>query len=200
MNNMKTVYLHGSLGKRFGKGPFSVNAQTTQMAIAGLIHRFGQAFKTMIREGRWHVFKNLVKVNNDIAEAEVAMTLGNKVEELHIIPVTAGSGKFFQLIVGVILIVVGAILTFYGYGNIGIPMMKIGAALVIGGIAQLLTPSPKMTPPTQAGGNPSTMFNGTVNVTEQGVPMFIQYGRVPRASSIVAAAWLKNINTVPTSS
>lgn len=179
---LRTVTLHGSL-KKFSKTPIQVDANTTQMVMNGLVCQLGQAFKQAIKAGTFHVFKEKKAKGNDMSQEDVPMTLGDT-EHLHIYPVVRASGGFFKAIVGIALIAAGVFF--------GIPILtSLGVSLVLGGIAEMLAPKPKTNKPQeQAGQNPSFIFNGTVNVTEQGGPPPVLYGRVQRASCLVLSAGL----------
>lgn len=182
--SQRKVYLHGALAKKWGKQPFLVDADTTQLVMQGLFVQLGAKFKQTIKEGKWHVLKGKPKAKNDLGPEEVQFKLGEKVMELHIMPAIEGAGAVFRVVLGVILVVGGFV-----FGQSW--AIQLGASMILGGVAQLLAPKPQMSKPSdQAGQQASFMFNGTVNVTEQGGPVPIIYGRVPRASCVVLSAGL----------
>lgn len=106
--------------------------------------------------------------DRNITEEELAHPVGN--EDIRIVPVVMGSkqGGVFQIILGVIII---AAATYFGgpgggqaaaswYGA----AMGVGISMVIGGVAQMLTPMPKGTSAKDRPNNtPSYAFNGPVN-------------------------------------
>ena len=77
------------------------------------------------------------------------------------------------------------------FAGIGLKTLAfgIGASLALGGVAQLLTPTPK--PPTGADSNSdprkSYSFSGIQNVTRQGVPIPVIYGEVLTGSIVISA-------------
>ena len=183
----RAIYLHGNLAKRFGKDPVMINAPTTLLVMQGLICRFGYKFKQAIRDGSFYIFKNKRKDKDDLGEEEVGFTLGDKVTEMHLVPVIQGQSAIARIVLGVCLLVIG-----YFFPPLAPYLYPMGASMILGGVAELLTATPKLTTGTtqQAGTNPSFLFNGTVNVTEQGGPVPVILGRVRRASSVVLSAGL----------
>lgn len=180
---LRTIHLHGQLGEDYGK-THQVDADTTLMIMQGLIGQLGQQFKEDVRVGQFHILKGKRKnMKKDMGEEELNFKLG-RVKDLHILPVVEGAGAVVRIVVGVVLVIAGAFFQ--------MPILtSMGASLILGGVVELLTPKPKVTGPTeQAGQNPSFIFNGTVNVTEQGGPVPIVYGRVQRAGSVVLSAGL----------
>lgn len=76
------------------------------------------------------------------------------------------NGGVFSIILGVILIVVGGIVSGMSFGAaapIGGAMISAGWGLVIGGAVMLLTPVPKGTKNKSVENEPSYSFNGAVN-------------------------------------
>ena len=94
-----------------------------------------------------------------------------------------------QTIVGAVLIVVGAVVTAMGGGAVGIPMMKMGAVVGIGGVIQMLSP--------QAGGlktsaapenTPGYAFGSAKNTTASGNPVPLCIGERRWGGAIISAA------------
>jgi predicted phage tail protein len=72
-------------------------------------------------------------------------------------------------------------------------MASFGLTMVLGGVSQLLTVAPKVNDYSSRNApdqRPSFLFNGPVNVSEQGGPVPLVYGRV-RVGSIVVSSGLK---------
>lgn len=186
----RAMYLHGSLAEQYGEGPHFIDANSTRMAYVGLCSKLGKKFKQLIKEGTFHITRNGVL---DDAEAvgmeEVNFTLGNT-KELHLWPAVSGGSAVVRIVIGIVLIVVG-----YFVPVLAPYLYPMGASLILGGVVELLAPKPQLSKPTdQAGQNPSFLFNGTVNVTEQGGPVPVVLGRVRRASSVVLSAGLTTEN------
>lgn len=106
-------------------------------------------------------------------------------------PVICGSKRAgsLQTIIGAVLIVAGAVLSAFGGGAVGVPMMKMGAVLAIGGVVQMLSP--------QAGGlstsaapenTPGYAFGSAKNTTASGNPVPLCIGHRRWGGAIISAA------------
>ena len=120
-------------------------------------------------------------------------------------PVVAGAGAVGRIIAGVALIalsfgagalIAGAALAgnLSGFGlqalafavNLG---FTVGASLVLGGVAQLLTPTPKIGSGKDSEQDPrkSYSFSGIQNTSRQGLPVPIVYGETLVGSIVISA-------------
>ena len=186
---MKEIHLHGELADKFGKDPIMLEVETAAMITRGLISRFGQEFREIIRNGAFE-FLCLKDSKKTYVHDEMTATMMLDADEVHITPVVEGSGKFGQIIMGVVLIVVGAVATVYGQPW-GANVSAAGIAMVAGGVVQLLMPSPSVAALSneRPDARPSFVFNGAVNVYEQGGPVPLVYGRFKAGSVIVSAGF-----------
>ena len=66
--------------------------------------------------------------------------------------------------------------------------MKLGGALLMGGIAQLLAPTPETPPDEKVKENYS--FNGVINTTKQGVALPLCYGQVMVGGAVISAGMI----------
>jgi predicted phage tail protein len=125
-------------------------------------------------------------------------------EVFSITPVIAGAGDGAgQILAGVgliaLAIVTGGIASagvalggFMGIGTIGTAVVGIGASLVLGGIAQALSPAPVNSTSTfergrEAAKLESFSFSGIVNTSKQGLPVPIAYGRLFVGSAVISS-------------
>jgi len=115
--------------------------------------------------------------------------------ELHFIPVVAGSGGkkgLGQLITGIVLI--GLVATGFGAplaGMLGITTTKLaimGGILALGGLAKMNAKTPQfaMSSMEPAERRASHVFTGAVNTTEQGNAIPLVFGRIRVGSQVVA--------------
>ena len=204
---MMVMHLMGSMSK-WSKKPIPLHVNDIPMAMSLLGARFGARFTQQIREGHWHVtkkkLKDCTKFDDGLNEDEVRFSQRDDTH-IYITPPTKVSGNTARIIIGVVLIVVGFFfpvawgLAFeIGGTTAGAIVGGMGVSLALGGVVGLLSPKPAATDSRQQSGqNASFMFNGTVNVTEQGGPVPITYGRVPRASSLVLSAGITSENIAP---
>lgn len=126
-------------------------------------------------------------------------------EEISIVPVIVGAGGPTGQILAGIGLIAAAIITggiasagvtlggFMGIGTVGTFVVGVGASLVLGGVAQLLTPSPTLQQQQKIGkdsdSDPSKSyaFSGIQNVSRQGVPVNVVYGETVVGSIVISA-------------
>lgn len=187
--DMTRILLSGSLAQAFGREHFRLlETGTTAEAFSALKHTIA-GFEDFIRDAssrglRYAIFRNRENVGED------GFSLSGTTE-IRIVPIIAGSKSsgLFQTVAGVALIVVGAVASAFGQAWIGAPLIKIGIALTIGGVIQMLSPTPQS--PSQQDqasteNKPSYLFNGAFNSTQQGLPVPVVYGRMLVGSSVVS--------------
>jgi predicted phage tail protein len=122
----------------------------------------------------YHVFTG----KQNISEQQLSHPTG---DIIRIVPAIAGAKQgVLQTILGVVLIVVGVL---YGVQQ----FVQLGAALVLGGISQMLFAPHKSDGPAKPDNLPSYAFNGAVNTAQQGNPVPIGYGRMVVGSQVIAA-------------
>ncbi|HDR1874522.1 tail assembly protein [Pasteurella multocida] len=198
--DIRKIRLKGELGKRFGK-VHKLAVKTPAEAIRALCV-LKEGFKEFLLNSEKHgiVYRFLVQREDiDGTPEEFQMQYGAKTE-FHLIPVIRGSkrGGLFGLIAGAALIGLSiwnpaflGLSTFGGTGmlaNVATVPFMIGASLALGGISQLLTPIPKIDGPQERPENqPSYLFNGAVNTTQQGQPIPLLYGELIVGSAVVSA-------------
>jgi predicted phage tail protein len=115
-------------------------------------------------------------------------------EELHhpagaapisFVPVVAGAGAVGRIIAGIALVAIGLFVP--GIGALGVQILVgVGASLVLGGIAQLLTPTPS-TSKDEGDPRKSFSFSGIQNTNRAGVPVPVVYGETLVGSVVVSA-------------
>lgn len=178
---MITVNFYGDLNK-FGRR-FSLHAATPAEALRALMLQI-DGLREHIAAGMYQVrFKK-----QDMSEASLQddmSQIGGGV--LHIVPRVTGAGKWGQVIAGVALMVVGYFITPYS-GPIGGFMVKMGFAMVVGGVAQLLTKTPKMDNLQGNGEKASrnSSFSNVDNTVAQGSPVPLIYGTCYVGSRVIS--------------
>lgn len=177
-----TIKLGGYLGREFGR-EHKFMVTDTKDAIKALcfqIKGFKNALSTAEEKGvTFAVFNG----RHNISEVE-EFNFKNK-DVLRIIPVQIGSKRagLFQTILGVVLVVVGAVT--------GGSTLTLGAAVLLGGVAQMLAPQPQgLKTKTDADNQSSYAFGGPVNTTAQGNPIGVLYGEREVGGSIISAGIL----------
>ena len=178
---MITVNFYGDLSQ-FGRR-FSLHAATPAEAMRALLLQI-QGLREHLEKGMYQVrFKK-----QDMSEASLQddmSQIGGGV--LHIVPRVTGAGKWGQVIAGVALMVVGYFITPYS-GPIGGFMVKMGFAMVVGGVAQLLTKTPKMDNLQGNGEKASrnSSFSNVDNTVAQGSPVPLIYGTCYVGSRVIS--------------
>ena len=189
---MKTIQLLGELGKRFGR-EHKLDVKSPAEAVRALIANFPALEKHLMNSGKRVRYRVMVG-EHTLPGAERLHDPAGENEVIKFIPVIVGAkdGGVFQTILGAVLVVVGAVLYFTGYGApLGQYLIMAGVAMMVGGVAQMLTPTPKTTTNvpdfTEQTNTQSYVFNGSVNVTAQGNPVPIGYGRMIVGSAVISA-------------
>jgi predicted phage tail protein len=180
---MKRVILYGELAKRFGKehrfeiGSVSEAIRALRVNFKGFeeylctAHHNGMGFKVIV--GR-HGIAEPSELHNPTGESE----------DIRIVPAILGSGGVFRAIIGAVLIATSFLVPGLGTVFAG-ALLNVGAALVIGGIASLLTKPPETKRPEER--KNSSVFSGPVNTTQQGVAVPVGYGRMVVGSVVISA-------------
>jgi len=187
---MRTVRLNGELGKRFGR-LHRLDVATPAEAIRALLANFPAIRDFLVKSGERGVAYRCL-VDRDVADEE-RLTLPMS-RTFSITPVVHGAGKVGSIILGAALVATAIFApaliptlaihgaTVFGVGTVA----TIGAALMLGGISQLLTPTPKAGDTAKQEANP--YFDGPVNVSAQGAAVPIGYGRAVVGSVVISAA------------
>lgn len=191
MNQYKTVLLSGSLAALFGRTHRLVIDTPAEAcrALSVTIPGFEEFMQNAHLKGlRFAVFKG----RHNITKEELKHNSGDEV--IRIVPVISGSKRagVLQTILGAVLVVVGAIGATWGQafggGVWGPAMMKFGAAMMIGGVVQMLSPQAKGLASRQDPDNmPSYAFGGPVNTVAMGNPVGVAYGLRERGGAIISA-------------
>ena len=171
-------------------------------------HRVLEADVASAAEAVRFLLANWPELEAHMNDQHYRVTVGTydlDLEELHhpagaapisFVPVVAGAGAVGRIIAGVALIALafasGA--GFFGTvfaKNIGLFAVAkgFGASLVLGGVAQLLTPTPKVPQGADGQDDPrkSYSFSGIQNTSRQGVPVPIVYGETLVGSVVISA-------------
>ena len=190
---MITVCLHGGLSE-YGRR-FDLHVASPAEAVRALLTQLPN-LREILQSGFYQVRFN----RHDFSEAELETEFqqdGRGV--LHIVPRIQGAGRVGQIVAGVALLIFawwnpfgwtvgGALLT---------GISSLGMGLVLGGVAQLLTKTPKLDTEQRgqkAGRN--TAFSNLDNTSAQGQPVPLCYGRAYCGSRVVSQGVVsRRVNT-----
>jgi predicted phage tail protein len=183
---LRKIKLYGKLAKFIGHRVLEADVATAAEAVRFLV-------------------ANWPEVERHMADQHYRVSIGTydiDLEELHhpagaapisFVPVVTGAGAVGRIILGVVLI---GLAFASGAGFLGAAFAKnlglfaavklIGASLVLGGIAQLLTPTPT-TSTDEGDPRKSFSFSGIQNTNRAGVPVPVVYGETLVGSVVVSA-------------
>jgi len=185
---LREVRLYGRLGARFGRIHMLAVSSTAEAvrALCVLIPGFERALADSDAHGvRYACFLGRRNIGEDQLQHPVGA------DSIRIAPVMAGAKRagLFQTVLGAVMIVVGAVLTYTGVGApIGAAMMKMGAVLALGGVIQMLSPQQRgLSAQDSPENGASYNFNGAVNTSAQGNPVPVLYGRMICGSAVISA-------------
>jgi predicted phage tail protein len=181
---MRLIRVYGRLAKELGQHTFRADVSSVAEAVRFLIANFPHLEVHMVeqhyrvRAGR-HI----------LTEDEIHYPVGAE-EVITITPVLSGAGAIGRIIVGALLVAA----SFFIPGTAllaGIALKSIafgiGASLVLGGVAQLLAPTPQTSQEQKDPKQKSYSFSGIQNVSRAGLPIPIVYGETVVGSIVVSA-------------
>ena len=177
---MIKLTIYGRLRKFIGQSTFEIDVASPRQAFSFLVNNF-EGVGDHIKEQEYCVMAGKVRITEELLDLQTE-------SDIKIIPVVHGEIVFLGL---------GA--AFIGFGIklaakevlSGI-LINIGMSLLLKGVEDLLFPPPS--PPTFGGDeqDPSFTFNGTTNISKQGVPINIVYGETLIGTNTISA----NIDTL----
>lgn len=182
---LRRIKVYGRLAKFLGRRVFEAEVVTTAEAVRFLVANFPQLEQHMAQQhyrvsaGQWSV--SMDELHDPIGQGEI-----------RIVPVLVGAGTVGRIIGGVALLAAAFLIPGFqawagptAYGLI----VGVGSSLVLGGVAQLLTPTPKVPtgPDSEEDPRKSYSFSGVQNTSRQGVPVPIVYGEVLVGSVVISA-------------
>ncbi|HDU8554524.1 TPA: tail assembly protein [Morganella morganii] len=189
---MVKIELGGVLGKTFGKTHQRLVCTTSEAvrALCCTISGFEQFLNTSKSRGlTYAVFRGKKNIGVD--------DLGFPVtgDVIRIMPVVIGSkrGGLFQTIFGAVLVAAavfmsGGIGAAFAAGGMTGFMATTGAAMMLGGIIQMLSPQPNGIAMKDQGENkPSYAFGAPTNTVSQGYPVPIGYGKRRIGGAVISA-------------
>lgn len=183
---MTRIELGGVLGKTFGKIHHRLISRVSEagVALAKTIPGFEQFMISSQRRGlTYSVFKGKKNIGVD--------DLGFPVtgDVIRIVPVIIGSKKagLVQTILGAVLVVASIWMPGLSIAASNL-MFSAGAAMTLGGVAQMLSPQPAGLASKQSSDNrASYAFGGVTNTAAQGYPVPLLYGRRRIGGAIISA-------------
>ena len=201
---MVKVKFYGELANNFnkeynininsiGEALYAININSKRKLYPWLIERdkHGIRYKLLINNQPFKTDQDFNNLNN-IAVSDLTIKKEN-LKSIDVVPVIEGADGIkgiFTLILGVVLIIAG-IFTFGSSALLGTALIIGGIGLVAGGVINLLMKPPEFEDFREivGGGRGSYLFNGPQNVTREGGPVPVGYGRLIVGSQVISAAY-----------
>jgi predicted phage tail protein len=188
---LREIRVYGRLAKFLGRRKFMAEVATVAEAVRFLVANFPQLERHMAEQH----YKVIVG-GREISEEELRDPTG-ALETIKVVPVIAGAGAVGRIIAGAALLVASFFIPPIAIlgTTLGTIAFGIGASLVLGGVAQLLTPVPQITAPggstastaeTELDPQKSYSFSGIQNTSSQGTPVPIIYGETIVGSVVIS--------------
>ncbi|HDP0319413.1 TPA: tail assembly protein [Salmonella enterica subsp. enterica serovar Concord] len=193
---MARICLYGDL-QRFGRR-FDLSIKTGAEGIRALAVQI-PGFRQKLTEG-WYQIR---VAGEDVSMDDVTTRLHEPLPAgavIHIVPrmVGAKNSGLFQVVIGVVAIAAsfftaGGTLALWGAAlsagamSATTVLFGLGMSMVLGGVAQMLTPVPKTPSMAQTdNGKQNTYFSSLDNMVAQGNPMPVPYGEMLVGSRVIS--------------
>ena len=182
---LRKIKLYGQLAKFIGSRVIEADVATAAEAVRMLAANFPGLEKHMADQ-HYRVTVGTYDLDLDELHDPVGQ------QTIKIMPVIAGAGGVERVILGVALVAFSLLLPGVGAAIGGALMTKIGllgGALILGGVAQLLAPVPKVPQGPGSDNDPRKTFNfsGIQQTSRQGVPVPCVYGLTLVGSVVISA-------------
>jgi predicted phage tail protein len=182
---LRKIKLYGRLAKFIGKRVLEADVSSAAEAVRFLLANWPELERHMADQ---HYRVSLG--DYDLGEDELHDPAGK--QPIKIVPVVTGAGAVGRIIAGAALIVASIFIPgtalIFGTALKGL-VLGIGTSLALGGVAQLLTPTPTLSLGTDSPNDPrkSYSFSGIQNTSRQGTPVPIIYGEMLVGSVVISA-------------
>ena len=183
---MRTIRLYGELGKKYGR-VHKFDVGSVGEAVRALCANFKTFREHLINSSEriagyevWHGNKNIDATHEDVH--------GRGDGDIKIIPRISGASAAAKIIVGVVLIIIGFVLSFTPFAGASPYFYKAGAVMIMSGtIDYFMKPSSGVAVFNESSDSQSYVFSGPTNATRQGNPVFVGYGEMIVGSQVIGA-------------
>jgi predicted phage tail protein len=180
---LRKIKLYGKLAKFIGKRVLEADVATAAEAVRFLVANWPEVEKHMADQ-----YYRVSVGDYDLSLDEIHDPAGQQV--IKIVPVVAGAGAAGKIILGIVLVAGALIIGQPWLGAFAFnALIGVGTGLVLGGIAQLISPVPKTPTGTDTQQDPrkSYSFSGVQNTSRQGTPVPVVYGETLVGSVVISA-------------
>lgn len=192
---MRKIYLYGDLEEKYGN-EHSFECASLGEALRALNCAYNGFMNSIKKDGLYTVYNGSdIRDSNIVKQEDLALT--NTEDDYHIVPVISGSKSQTSTaitfaVIGIALVGVGwGVGATIGYGLLTNMAISMGAGMILSGISMLIAPTLKDngTPDEKS----SFLFSSADNVSTQGGPVPLVYGR-HRAGSTIISTSLEAVN------
>ena len=188
MSAMREIHLYGPLAAEFGRvHRFAVGSVAEALrALCANFPTFERRFLEVAQHYRVRIGRrSLARVE------DAGLPVGQR-ETIRIVPLVRGAKSgWSQVLIGAALIaasfIPGLNVVVFGQVTLANLVGTIGFSMALGGVASLLSPQPKLEANAAEERKPSYNFSGAQNVSAQGNPVPIGYGRLIVGSAVITA-------------
>jgi predicted phage tail protein len=180
---LRKIKLYGQLAKFIGRRVLDADVATAAEAVRMLAANFPGLEKHMADQ-----HYRVTVGTYDLTLDEIHDPAGQ--QDIMIVPVIAGAGAVGRIILGVALIAGALIIGQPWLGKFAFnALIGVGSTLVLGGVAQLLSPVPTIPQGAGSDNDPRKTFNfsGIQQTSRQGVPVPCVYGLTLVGSVVISA-------------
>jgi predicted phage tail protein len=206
---MTQVVLHGALARAVGRAEWILDVATPEEALRGIEANTGRlvAFLTM---HKFSEFRVVVDSSDIRSMSEFGELRRRNMKRIDVVPVLQGAGNSGGWLALIGIIIIAAVLFIPSGGASGwatiqaggfaalsttqTMFLTLGVALTLGGVSQLLYPTPNLTAQEAPENQPSYVFDGAVNTYRQGGPIPVGFGGPMRVGSQVIAAGVRSVD------
>jgi len=179
---LRRIKLYDRLAKFVGKRVLQADVASAAEAVRFLLANWPELEQHMADQ-----HYRVTVGTYDLSSDELHDPAGQ--QEISITPVIAGAGNMGRIIAGIALVAFSLLLPGVGAVIGGAAMTKIGligGALILGGIAGMLAPVPKV---QQSDQDPRKTYNfsGIQQTSRQGTPVPVIYGKTLVGSIVISA-------------
>ena len=196
---LRKIKLYGQLAKFIGRRVLEADVATAAEAVRMLVANFPGLEQHMAEQ-----YYRVTVGTYDLGLDEIHDPAGQ--QDIKIMPVVAGAGGAgAKIAIGVALIALSFIpgigwaaaaaatatkaATVAGFTALGSTLFGLGASLLLGGVAQLISPVPKIPQGPDTDNDPRKTYNfsGIQQTSRQGVPVPCVYGLTLVGSVVISA-------------
>jgi predicted phage tail protein len=181
---LRKIRLYGSLAKFVGTRVLEADVRTAAEAVRFLVTNF-DGLEQHMADKHYKVITHTAITLDELHDI-------TNVDTIKIVPAVEGSGPVGRILAGIGLVVLSFFVPFAAPLLLGI-----GASLVLGGVAQLLTPVPRLgqgegsTTDTKRSYN----FSGIQQTSRAGTPVPLVYGKTLVGSVVISAGVSDEVKT-----